>query len=68
MKLSLYLTLHTKMPRNSKWTKILNSKRKCSNLLVGDISEYTLTFGQEKILPKAQENLLVVKGIMMLLY
>lgn len=67
MKLGLYLTLHTKMPGNSKWTKILNSKRKCSNPSVGDISESTFDLRSGKdIAQSAGENLLAVKGMMLL--
>ena len=69
MKLGLYLTLHARRPGNSKWIKILNRKRKGSNLLVGDISEYTfdLQSGKDFAL-SAGENLLVVKGTTLLYY
>lgn len=51
----------------TKWINILNRKRKCSNLLVGDISEYTFDLQSGKDLAlSAGENLSVVRGTMLL--
>lgn len=56
MKLGLYLTLHSKVPGNSRWMKILNSKRKYLNLLVEDTSEFPSDLRSGKISLKGQEK------------